>query len=183
MIATTAAKIGRSMKKRENIDGSAWPTGATVMSTRRAWSSLPLPVTLTGGTSRMRSRIDAELRRARRARPSRAASRARRWPRRCRSCRRSPVIVICGADARRTPPRRSAWRAARRCRASPGPARNRTEHAGRRRAAAAGAAAPAGRRGRRPRAARTASPSPPRPAARRTPPSTTTLSPLSGLRR
>src|SRR5580765_6395886 len=50
--ATTAAKIGRSMKNRENMRCRAgqW---ATLMSTRLAWSSLPPPVTLTGGASWM----------------------------------------------------------------------------------------------------------------------------------
>src|SRR4030095_2666038 len=45
--ATTAAKTGRSMKNRENMD-AYW---VIERSTRRAWSSLPPPVTLTGGTS------------------------------------------------------------------------------------------------------------------------------------
>src|SRR5260221_10000016 len=45
--ATTAAKIGRSMKNFENIErGSYWLTDR---STRRARSSLPAPVTVTGG--------------------------------------------------------------------------------------------------------------------------------------
>ena len=50
MIETTAAKIGRSMKKRENISGAA-----KAISTRRACAASAPPTTLAGGFRRKRS--------------------------------------------------------------------------------------------------------------------------------
>ena len=60
MIATTAAKIGRSMKNRENMRAGRGGYCATTMSTRRALSSAAAPpVTLAGAARRIALRLDA----------------------------------------------------------------------------------------------------------------------------
>ena len=64
MSATTAAKIGRSMKNARTC-GARPAYCVDAMSTRRAWSSLPLPV-----TSDRRHELDAPRRR----RPSATSS-------------------------------------------------------------------------------------------------------------
>ncbi len=52
--ATTAAKIGRSMKNRENMRRGTGRYCTTIRSTRRASLSFAPPVTLTGATSSIR---------------------------------------------------------------------------------------------------------------------------------
>ena len=170
MIATTAAKIGRSMKKRENM--AACPLYLpTAISTRRASRSLPLPVTSSGGLRWTRSAgMPSAISASRTAAARRfASSTLAAW---------LPVRSANPGDVDRIGPGLHRGREALEQAERFGVERRLAgrEMDGQRRA---GWRATPARPRARPASARRASPSPARPGARRSAPSTTTWSPAA----